>query len=357
MGRLAAGTPLERSTTMSVEAKTQRFLDDLKALGGPPLQARPIPEARQFLDDAQAHPAHLAPAGIEPRTLQAGPTGEIRLVVVRPENAVGPTPALLYLHGGGWILGNWRTHERLVRELASAIPATVVFVDYAPSPEQAFPVAIEQAYEALRWMAANAEELSIDPMRLAIAGDSAGGAVAAAVTLMAKERGGPAIRAQVLFYPVTDADFETPSYRAFAEVKALTRDAMRWFWDAYVPDPAARRNPLAAPLQASLEQLSGLPPALVITGENDVLRDEGEAYAHKLMDAGVRVTAVRYLGTVHDFVMLNALADTSAAVSATAQAVGWLRDALNATIERQGQPGPVTMMPPEPASLPTRSPA
>ncbi|MDB5101031.1 MAG: alpha/beta hydrolase fold-3 domain protein [Cyanobacteria bacterium RYN_339] len=332
---------------MNLEGRTRKFLEELAALGGPPLQKRPVPDARKFLRDAQARPVALAPADIERRTIAVGPTGETRLVLVRPGNRAEVLPAVVYLHGGGWILGDWQTHERLVRELAASIPALVVFVDYEPSPEQRFPVGVMQAYEAARWIGEHAEELHIDPARLAVCGDSAGGQMAAAVTLLAKERGGPSLAGQVLFYPVTDANLDTASYQEFANQLNLTRDAMAWFWDAYVPDEADRLNPLAAPLQASLEQLRGLPPALVITGENDVLRDEGEAYARKLAEAGVAVTAVRYLGTVHDFVMLNALAETPAAMGATAQAANWLKR----TFDRVSRPGTITMLEEEQAGL------
>lgn len=327
---------------MFFEAHTQRFLESLKAAGGPPLYERPVAAARQFLEDAQANPGPMAPASVEPRVLKAGPTGEIRLVIVKPEGVTERLPVILYVHGGGWILGDWKTHQRLVRHLATALPAAIVFVDYERSPEQRFPVALEQAYETARWITAHADELGVDPNRLAVIGDSVGGDMAAALTMVVKERGGAAIAAQVLFYPVTDANFETPSYQANAEVPNLTRDAMKWFWNAYQPDQSARKDPLVAPLQATPEQLSGLPPALIITAENDVLRDEGEAYARKLSEAGVEVTAVRYLGTVHDFVMLNALAPTPAAVGAVEQATAWLARRLEAPARR---PGAITMVP------------
>jgi acetyl esterase len=234
----------------------------------------------------------------------------------------------MYFHGGGWILGDRDTHDRLVREIAVGAQAAVVFVDYSRAPEARYPVAIEQAYAATRYVADNAADLLIDPLRLAVAGDSVGGNMAAAVTLMARQRRDPKIAFQVLFYPVTESGFDTHSYNQFADGPWLTKRAMEWFWDAYLPDPAARKQPAATPLNASPDQLVGLPEALVIVDENDVLRDEGEAYACKLSNAGVRVTSVRYNGTIHDFVMLNALADTPATRGAIAQAVGALRGAL-----------------------------
>jgi acetyl esterase len=339
---------------MQLESKTRQFLEALKAQGGPPLQERSPAEARKFLEDAQANPGPLAPAQIETRTIPGGPTGETHVHVVRPEGQTGTLPALVDIHGGGWILGSWHTHQRLVRELASRIPAIVIFVDYPPSPEARFPVAIEQAYATLRWVADNARELNIDPTRLAITGDSVGGNMATVVARLAKERGGPALAGQVLFYPVTDTSFGSASYREFAEGTNLTLAAAKWYVNAYLPDESARRDPRVAPLQATLEQLRGLPPALIITAENDVLRDEGEAYAHKLADAGVTVTATRYLGTVHDFVMLNALADTPAAIGATAQAVDWLRRLFQQPTPT-ARPGAVTFTPSEPQPTERRS--
>jgi acetyl esterase len=192
------------------------------------------------------------------------------------------------------------------------------------SPEAHYPVAIQQAYAATMWVAENGESINIDPSRLVLMGDGVGGNVVAAITLLARERGGPPIRFQVLFYPITDADFETPSYRQFAEGPWLTRKDMERFWNSYAPDVEVRTVPTAAPLRARLEQLESLPPALVITAEVDVVRDEGEAYAHRLLAAGVPVTAVRYLGAIHDFALLNPIAQslpTRAAITQTTAAV------------------------------------
>ena len=215
------------------------------------------------------------------------------------------------------------------REIANGAKAAVVFVDYDRSPEARYPIAIEQAYAATRYVADHAKEFHVDASRLAVAGDSVGGNMAAVVTLLAKERGGPAIDQQVLFYPVTDANFDTGSYNQFANGPWLTREAMKWFWNAYLPDEAKRKDPTASPLQASLEQLNGLPPALIITDENDVLRDEGEAYGRKLTQAGVKVTSIRYNGTIHDFVLLNAIAETPAVRGAISVANDTLRAALH----------------------------
>jgi len=213
----------------------------------------------------------------------------------------------------------------LVREIAAGVGAAVVFVDYARAPEACFPVAIEQAYAATCYAVDHSGDLRIDPSRLAVAGDSVGGNMVAALTLMARQRRGPKITFQVLFYPVTDAGFDTASYTRFADGPWLTKRAMQWFWDAYLPDPTARKQPTATPLNASLDELAGLPEALVVVDENDVLRDEGEAYAYKLAQAGVRVTAVRYNGTIHDFMLLNPIANTPPVRGAIDQTCSYLR--------------------------------
>jgi acetyl esterase len=262
--------------------------------------------------------------------LPVGPTRETRVRIVRPQGATGVRPVVVYFHGAGWVMGDTTTHDRLVRELAAGSGAVVVFVDYERSPENRYPVAVEQDYAVTEYVATHAGEFGVDATRLAIAGDSVGGNMTAVVSLLAKERHGPKIAAQVLFYPVTDASLSQPSYTEFANGPWLTTKAMAWFWDAYLPDHAARKDRHVSPLNATLAELRDLPPALVITDENDVLRDEGEAYARKLTQAGVPVTAARYGGTIHDFVMLNALAETPAARGAIAQATGFLRRALAA---------------------------
>ena len=310
----------------ALEPHTQQFVDGLA--GAPPIYTLSPVDARTVLERVQSVPVGKPSAQIEDIAFPVGPTGSVPLRIVRPVGTTEVLPVVLYFHGGGWILGGRDTHDRLVREIAVGAEAAVVFVDYARAPEARYPVAIEQAYAATRYAVDHSASLRIDPLRLAVAGDSVGGNMAAAVTLMARQRRGPKIAFQVLFYPVTDAGFDTPSYSRFADGPWLTKRAMQWFWDAYLPDPAARNQPTATPLNASLDQLAGLPEAVVIVDENDVLRDEGEAYARRLSDAGVRVTSTRYNGAIHDFVMLNALADTPATRGAIAQAVGALKTAL-----------------------------
>jgi acetyl esterase len=310
----------------TLEPHTQHFIDSLA--GAPPIYTLSPADARSILAQAQSIPVGKPSSQIEDISLPVGPTGSVPIRIVRPTAIAEVLPVVMYFHGGGWVLGDRDTHDRLLREIAVGAQAAVIFVEYARAPEARYPVAIEQAYAATRYVVDNAASLRIDPLRLAVAGDSVGGNMTAAVTLMAKQRRGPRIAFQVLFYPVTAAGFETPSYMQFADGPWLTKRAMEWFWDAYLPDPAARNQTTATPLNASLDQLAGLPEALVITDENDVLRDEGEAYARKLSDAGVRVTSVRYNGTIHDFAMLNALADTPATRGAIAQAVAALRGTL-----------------------------
>lgn len=240
----------------------------------------------------------------------------------------GPLPVVLFIHGGGWVVGGKDTHDRLVRDIAHGAEAAVVFVDYSRAPEARYPVAVEEAYAALTWVKEQGHSVGLDPTRVALVGDSAGGNIVAAVTLLAQARGGPRADLQVLLCPVTDASFAQPSYTDFADGYFLTRDGLRWAWDQYAPEAAMRTEVTAAPLLATDSQLRYLPPALIITAECDVVRDEGEAYARRLMAAGVRVTATRYLGTIHAFTVLNALAHTPAARAAVAQINHTIRETL-----------------------------
>ncbi|WP_040793956.1 alpha/beta hydrolase [Nocardia higoensis] len=287
-------------------------------------------EGRKTVDEVQSEEIRKPEVDEQWVTVQGGPTGQVPVRIVRPAGATGTLPVILYIHGAGWVFGNARTHDRLVRELAVGAGAAVVFPEYDLSPEARYPVAIEQNYVVARWVVIEGAANGLDPARLAVAGDSVGGNMAVALTLMAKERGDVPLVQQVLFYPVTDANFDTGSYHQFATGYFLRRDGMQWFWDQYTTDRAERAQITASPLRATTEQLAGLPPALVITAEADVLRDEGEAYAAKLRAAGVPVVATRYQGIIHDFVMLNALRGTNAAEAAIAQAVTTLRKALHA---------------------------
>jgi acetyl esterase len=311
-----------------IEPKTKAFLESFPT-GDPQIIKLSVSDARALLSNAQAGvKVTKLPADIKDLTIPLGPKGSVDIRIVRPAGNNDTLPVVMYFHGGGWVLGDKDTHDRLIREIANGAKAVVVFVDYHRSPETQYPVPIEEAYAATKWVAENGKTINADPSRLAVAGDSVGGNMAAVVTLLAKELSGPKIIYQVVFYPVTDANFDTPSYVQFQNGHFLTRDGMKWFWNKYAPDHTVWKDPHVSPLQASRDELKGLPPTLVITDENDVLRDEGEAYAHKLSEAGVTVTATRYLGTIHDFVMLNAITDTPAPRAAISQANDMLRQAF-----------------------------
>ncbi|KHL95117.1 esterase [Paenibacillus sp. IHB B 3415] len=307
-----------------LEPAAQKFADDNSE---PPFLPDLGPEkGRETVNTVQSSEIFKPEADIQDLTVSGGPGGEVKVRIVRPIGSASTSlPVILYIHGAGWVFGNSHTHDRLIRELAVGAEAAVVFPEYSLSPEAKYPTAIEEIYAVLEWIAQESSTYGLDASKLSVAGDSVGGNMTAAITLMAKERSGPAISKQLLFYPVTDAAFDTESYHLFAEGYFLQRTGMKWFWDQYTTDPEERAQITASPLRASLEQLSGLPEALIITGEADVLRDEGEAYAAKLREAGVPVTAVRFQGIIHDFVMLNALAETHAKKGALLLATAWLK--------------------------------
>ncbi|GAA3103669.1 alpha/beta hydrolase [Pseudonocardia yunnanensis] len=283
--------------------------------------------ARKVLDDIQAAPIDKPDVDEKWITVPAQ-VGDVRVRIVKPVGATGVLPTVLYVHGGGWILGNAGTHDRLVRELAVGADAAVVFVEYDRSPEARYPVAIEQAYATAQWITHEGGAEGLDASNLVVAGDSVGGNMTAVLAILAKQRGDVTFLHQSMYYPVTDAGQDTESYRTFAEGPYLTAESMAWFWDAYLPEKDKRGEITASPLRASLEDLAGLPPAFVIVDENDVLRDEGEAYARRLTEAGVPTTSVRYNGTIHDFMMLNPVRNTQAVTHAVAQAIAVLRTAL-----------------------------
>jgi acetyl esterase len=280
-------------------------------------------EGRKVVDEVQT--PEIAVPGTSRQSLD-----EPAITIFRPDGVTGPLPVILYIHGAGWVFGNDHTHDRLARELAAGVGAAVVFANYSLSPEARYPTAIGENHAVARWVVRHGAEHGLDASRIAVAGDSVGANMAAALTLTAKQHGDVPLLGQVLFYPVTDAAFDTGSYHQFAEGYFLRRDAMQWFWDQYTTDEAQRAEITASPLRATAEQLAGLPRALVIVAEADVLRDEGEAYANKLRAAGIPVTAVRYQGIIHDFVMLNALRGTRAAEGAIRQAVDFLSTVLSA---------------------------
>jgi acetyl esterase/lipase len=317
----AAGSP-------EVEHRVQAFLRALAAGGGKPLEQLPPPEARDVLVKVQASvKLDLPPGDVADKTIRVDGQ-DLKLTIVRPAGVTQILPVFMFFHGGGWVLGDFPTHERLVRDLVAGSGAAAVFVNYTPSPEAHYPTAINQSYAATLWVADHGQEINVDGSRLAVAGNSVGGNMAAVVSLMAKAKRGPAIRFQLLLWPVTDANFETASYGQFAEGYFLTRSLMQWFWDNYTTDANQRREIYASPLQATKAQLQGLPPALIQTAACDVLRDEGEAYSRKLDAAGVDVVAVRYNGMIHDFGLLNPLSQVPGTRAAILQASAELRKGL-----------------------------
>ncbi|WP_055477264.1 alpha/beta hydrolase [Gordonia sp. HS-NH1] len=286
-------------------------------------------EGRKILSDLQSGEGVERPEVDEEWVdVDAGEWGTVRTRIIRPKGAAGPLPVVFYIHGAGWVFGDEHTHDRLFRELTVGAGAAGVFPVYDRAPEKGYPTQVEQNYAVGRWVLDHGSEHGLDTSRIAVTGESVGGCMSAVFALMNKDRGGIDLKAQVLLYPVTNAGFDTPSYLQFAEGYYLTRDGMQWFWDAYTTDPGQRAEKYASPLQASLEDLTGLPPTLVITDEADVLRDEGEQYANKLREAGVDVTSVRIAGMVHDFLLLDSLRYTKGANVARHLAIDALRTAL-----------------------------
>lgn len=325
---LTAAKTVAASEDPQIETHIRAFLKVLNAGTGKPLEQLSPEEARLVLVNAQAGvKVDLSGIVVTEKTIEQDGQS-IHINIVKPENANGVLPVFMFFHGGGWVLGDFATHQRMVRDLVVASGAAAVFVNYTPSPEAQYPAAINQAYAATTWVAENAATIGVDGKRLAVAGNSVGGNMATVVAMMAKDRGGPEIKLQVLFWPVTNAYFETASYNLYAKERFLTKTLMMWMWDNYTTDANQRKEIYASPLLASTEQLKGLPPALVQTAENDILRDEGEAYARKLDEAGVKVTATRYNGMIHDWGLLNAISQVPATKSALLQAAVELKKAL-----------------------------
>lgn len=310
--------------------KEKSFIDELAEKGGRPLYELTPAAARQVLADVQSGgKADAADTAAERTEIETVNGRKMTVEIVRPKEAKGALPVVFYIHGGGWVMGSDKTHERLIRTLAEESGAAVVFPVYENAPENGFPQMTEELFAVLKHVAENGGRSGLDTERLALAGDSVGGNMAMALALKAKTAGFvPKIRFMLLFYPVAVAAFETESYWDFADGPWLTKKAMEWFWDAYTTDPAARNGILASPLKASAEELRGLPPALVITAENDVLRDEGEELARRLDGAGVETASVRFNGTIHDFVMLNALAASAPSQTALLLAAARLKQVL-----------------------------
>ena len=317
------------ATDIAIEVETKAFLKSLNTSGGRPMEILTPVEARAVLEDAQSSvTVDLSGIEVSEKTILEDGLA-VKLFIVRPEGKNGLLPAFMFFHGGGWVIGDFPTHQRFIRDLVVKSGVVAVYVDYSRSPEAQYPVAVHEAYAATKWVAEHGAEINVDGTRLAVVGNSAGGNLAAATALMAGDKQGPDIKLQVLFWPVTDASLETVSYKQFATDRFLTRNMMKWFWDSYIPNPDDRKQIYASPLNASLHELKGLPPTLVQTAENDVLRDEGEAYARKLNEAGVRVSLVRYQGMIHDYGLLNPLAQIPEVQSALLYAAAELHKALN----------------------------
>ncbi len=315
-------------TDPAIEKETKAFLKALNTSGGKPMETMEPGEARKVLEGAQTS-VNADTSGVEvtEKTITQDDI-TVKLFIVRPAGSTEKLPAFMFFHGGGWVIGDFPTHKRYIRDLVVYSGAVAVYADYTRSPEARYPVAVNECYAATKWVAEHGDQINVDGKRLAVAGNSAGGNLAAAVTLMALKKNGPALKFQVLFWPVADANFETVSYNQFASDRFLTKNMMKWFWDHYIPDTAQRKEIYASPLQAALDDLKALPPALVQTAENDVLRDEGEAYARKMNEAGVPVSLVRYQGMIHDYGLLNPLAHLPAVQSALLYAGAALKNAL-----------------------------
>lgn len=312
------------STDPRIDPQIRAFLTELNKDSSPFWQL-PQPKPQDILTGLQNKtPTDVSGVTTKEKTItQDGVT--VKLYIMTPEHPAEKPGVLFFIHGGVWIVGNFQNHQRLLRDLVVGSGQIGVFVEYTPLPAAKFPTQMEESYAALTWTAQHASEFGADGSRIAVAGNSVGGDMSAALTLMAKDRKGPKISYQVLFIPATDASVDTASYHEFGAGRFLARDFMKYGWDLYAPDAKTRENPYVSPLRASNQELAGLPPALVITAENDPLRDEGEAYARKLKAAGVDVTAVRYNGMIHDFVLLNAIRHLPEVESAIDQASDGIR--------------------------------
>lgn len=293
----------------NIDQSTKAFLKVLNTSGGKPLESLPIEASRNVLVGAQAS-VDVDVSGIEESEKTITSEGlTVKLNIARPQGKTGKLPAFMFVHGGGWVLGDYPTHKRFVRDLVVASGYTAVFVNYTPSPEAHYPQALNEIYAATKWVSEHGDEINVDGSKLAMAGNSAGGNMAAAVTMMAKDKSGPDLKMLLLFWPVADTGFDTGSYKKFATDRFLTASVMKWMFDQYTTDAKARKERFISLVSATPEQLKGLPPTLIQVAENDILRDEGEQFGRLLDQAGVKATTVRYNGMIHDFGLLNALAN------------------------------------------------
>lgn len=326
MTHIATAAP-RAATDPRIDPQVRSFLEEINK-DGSAFWELPQPKPQEILTSLQSKTAvDMSGVTTTERTIsQDGRT--VKLYIMKPEQMSAKPGVVLFVHGGVWIVGNFANHQRLLRDIVVGSGQIGVFVEYTPLPQAKFPTQLEESYAALKWVAAHAGEFGADGSRIAVAGNSVGGNMAAALALMAKDRRGPKLSYQVLLIPATDASVDTESYHAFGTGRFLARAFMKYGWDLYAPDAKTRESPYVSPLRASADELQGLPPALVITAENDPLRDEGEAYARKLKDAGVEVAAIRFNGTIHDFVLLNALRQVPSTKAALEQINEGLRDHL-----------------------------
>ncbi len=324
---IAAGKPAAENDPR-IFTQVRAFLKALNSGKGKPIEQLSPADARAVLVDAQKS-VTVDYSGIEESERMITQDGlTVKIHIVKPIGARAESPVFMFIHGGGWVLGDYPTHRRLVRDLVVDSGAVAVFPDYTPSPEAHYPTATNQIYAATKWVSLHGSEIGVNGKNIAVVGNSVGGNMTASVVLMAKAKKEPKIKLQIMLWPVTDANFETASYRELGEGRFLTRNMMIWFWDSYLPDVEKRKEIYASPLQASLDELAGLPPALIQVAENDVLRDEGEAYARKLDEAGVSVTLTRYGGLIHDYGLLNPIAKVPAVKTALLQAAACIRKTL-----------------------------
>jgi acetyl esterase len=323
-----AQTSANPATDPRIDPQVRLFLDQINK-DASPFWKLPQPQPQDILTKLQDQtPVDMSGVTTTEKTInQDGQT--VKIYIMKPDHVEGTPGVLLFIHGGVWLVGNFANHKRLLRDLVVGSGQVGVFVEYTPLPAARFPTQLDESYAALKWASEHAAEFGADGSRIAIAGNSVGGDMTAALTLMAKDRNGPKISFQALLIPATDASVDTGSYKEYGMGRFLTRDFMKYGWDLYAPDAKTRANPYVSPLRASAEELKGLPPAIVVTAENDPLRDEGEAYAHKLANAGVSVTAVRYNGTIHDFVLINAIRHVPTTEAALQQISEAIREHLN----------------------------
>ncbi len=318
---------LDYKSDSSLSKEVRHFLEGVNA-GGTKVETLPIEGARNVLVTAQAsHKVDISGIEVSEKTINSD-GHKILLTIIRPANVKEKLPVFIFIHGGGWVLGDFNTHKRLVRDLVVLSGMACVFVNYARTPEAQYPKALNQSYAATKWVAEHGEIINVDGKKLAVVGNSVGGNMAAVISLMAKEKRGPKIKFQLLLWPIVDFNFETASYKQFGEQRFLTTAMMKWMCDLYLPDLSKRSEIYISPLKATLEQLKGLPPTLIQVAENDILRDEGEAFGRKLNEAGVKVTTIRYNGMIHDFGLLNGLATLPETRSALIQAAAELKKYL-----------------------------